>query len=127
MRPDSTAADTSALPTVATITQTTFDPGPMLMCGCAACAAARGETSKLQAVALDPPTHDPALLVEDTLEIPVQINGKLRDRITIPASSTTQQIEAAALACEKIKPFMEGKAVKKVIVVPKKLVNIVVS
>src|SRR5207302_9030983 len=73
------------------------------------------------------PEHDPALLVEDTLEIPVQINGKLRDRITIPASSTTQQIEAAALACEKIKPFMEGKAVKKVIVVPKKLVNIVVS
>jgi leucyl-tRNA synthetase len=71
------------------------------------------------------PKFNPALLAEDTLEIPVQVNGKLRDRITVPASATPQELEAAALACEKVKPFIEGKTVKKIIVVPKKLVNIV--
>ncbi|MDB6034296.1 MAG: leucyl-tRNA synthetase [Verrucomicrobiales bacterium] len=73
------------------------------------------------------PKHDPALLVEDTLEIPVQVNGKLRDRIVVPADATQEQIEKEALACEKIKPFMEGKTVKKVIIVPRKLVNIVAA
>jgi leucyl-tRNA synthetase len=73
------------------------------------------------------PKFDPALLVESTLEIPVQINGKLRERIVVPANSNQEQIEKAALACEKIKPFVEGKTVKKVIVVPGKLVNIVVA
>jgi len=73
------------------------------------------------------PKFNPALLVEDTLEIPVQVNGKLRDRITIAATATPQELEPAALACEKIKPFIEGKTIKKVIVVPKKLVNIVVA
>jgi leucyl-tRNA synthetase len=73
------------------------------------------------------PKFDPALLVESTLEIPVQINGKLRERIVVPANSSQEQIEKAALACEKIKPFVEGKTVKKVIVVPGKLVNIVVA
>jgi leucyl-tRNA synthetase len=67
------------------------------------------------------------LLVESTLEIPVQINGKLRDRIIVPADATQQQIEGAALAAEKVKPLLEGKSVKKVIIVPKKLVNIVVA
>ena len=73
------------------------------------------------------PKHDATLLVEDTLEIPVQVNGKLRDRIVMPAAVTQQQLESAALACEKIKPFLEGKTIKKVIVVPGKLVNIVVA
>jgi len=73
------------------------------------------------------PKFNPALLVEDTLEIPVQVNGKLRDRITVPATATSQEVEAAALACEKAKPFIEGKTIKKVILVPKKLVNIVVA
>jgi len=73
------------------------------------------------------PQHNPALLIEDTLEIPVQVNGKLRDRITVPSTASAADLEAAALACEKIKPFIEGKAIKKVIVVPKKLVNIVVA
>ena len=70
------------------------------------------------------PAFDPALLVESTLEIPVQVNGKLRDRIIVPADATPAQIEAAALACEKIQPFLAGKTIKKIIVVPKKLVNI---
>ena len=73
------------------------------------------------------PKHDAALLIEDTLELPVQVNGKLRDRIVVPAAATQQQMESAALASEKIKPFLEGKTIKKVIVVPGKLVNIVAA
>ncbi len=71
------------------------------------------------------PKFDPALLVESTLQIPVQVNGKLRDVITIPASASQAELEAAANASEKVKPFIDGKTVKKIIVVPKKLVNIV--
>jgi leucyl-tRNA synthetase len=66
------------------------------------------------------------LLLEDTLEIPVQVNGKLRDLITVPAAATQEQLEAAALASEKVRQFINGKTIKKIIVVPKKLVNIVV-
>jgi leucyl-tRNA synthetase len=73
------------------------------------------------------PKLDPKLLVESVIEIPVQVNGKLRDRIAVPAEASQSDIENQALACEKIKPFVEGKTVKKVIVVPKKLVNIVVG
>jgi leucyl-tRNA synthetase len=73
------------------------------------------------------PKFDPALLVEDTLEIPVQVNGKLRDKIVVPATATQEEIEAAALKAEKALPFLAGKTVKKTIVVPKRLVNIVVT
>jgi leucyl-tRNA synthetase len=72
------------------------------------------------------PKFDPALLVEATIEMPVQINGKLRDRIVIAAEAANAEVESAALAGEKIKLFLEGKPVKKVIIVPKRLVNIVV-
>ena len=72
------------------------------------------------------PRFDPALLAEETIEIPVQINGKLRDKITLPAGATPAEIQAAALASEKVRLLIEGKAVKKVILVPKRLVNIVV-
>ena len=64
--------------------------------------------------------------MEATVEIPVQVNGKLRDRIVVPAEASPAQIEAAALASDKVKAFIDGKAVKKVIVIPKRLVNIVV-
>jgi leucyl-tRNA synthetase len=73
------------------------------------------------------PKFDPALLVENTLEIPVQVNGKLRDIIKVPADISQADLEAAAKSAEKVKPFLNGKPVKKVIVVPKKLVNIVVG
>ncbi len=73
------------------------------------------------------PRFDPALLVEDTLEIPVQVNGKLRDVIKVPANASQADLEAAAKASEKVKVFLEGKTIKKVIVVPKKLVNIAVA
>jgi leucyl-tRNA synthetase len=71
------------------------------------------------------PKFDPALLVESEIEIPVQVNGKLRDVITVPVNATAAELEALALANEKAKPYLEGKTVKKVIVLPKKLVNIV--
>jgi leucyl-tRNA synthetase len=73
------------------------------------------------------PKFDPALLIEDTLEIPVQVNGKLRDVIKVPANADNATVEAAAKASEKVRQFMAGKTIKKVIVVPKKLVNIVVG
>ena len=70
---------------------------------------------------------DPALLVEDTLEIPVQVNGKLRDVIRVPANADNAALEAAAMSSEKVQPFLAGKTIKKIIVVPKKLVNIAVA
>jgi len=73
------------------------------------------------------PQFDPALLVEDTLEIPVQVNGKLRDVIRVPADADNATLEAAAKASDKAKPFLEGKTIKKIIAVPRKLVNIVVG
>ncbi len=73
------------------------------------------------------PAFDPALLVEDTIEIPVQVNGKLRDVIRVPAAAANADLEAAALKAEKAQPYLAGKTVRKVIVVPSKLVNIVVA
>jgi leucyl-tRNA synthetase len=73
------------------------------------------------------PKFDPALLVEDILEIPVQVNGKLRDVIQVPAGASQADLETAATSAEKAQPFLEGKTIKKIIVVPKKLVNIVVG
>ncbi|MFZ0828737.1 MAG: class I tRNA ligase family protein [Verrucomicrobiia bacterium] len=72
------------------------------------------------------PKFDPALLVEDTLEIPVQVNGKLRDVIKVSVNATPAELEALALKNEKVQPYIAGKTIKKTIVLPKKLVNIVV-
>ncbi len=73
------------------------------------------------------PAFDPALLVESEIELPVQINGKLRDVIRVPADADNAALEAAARSAEKIVPLLEGKTVKKVIIVPKKMVNLVVG
>jgi leucyl-tRNA synthetase len=70
------------------------------------------------------PKFDAALLVESEIEIPVQVNGKLRDVIKVSVNATAAELEALALANEKAKPYYAGKTIKKVIVVPKKLVNI---
>jgi leucyl-tRNA synthetase len=72
------------------------------------------------------PKYDPALAAEDEIEIPVQVNGKLRGLVVVAAAATNEQIEQTALADEKVKAAIAGKQVVKVIVVPKKLVNIVV-
>jgi leucyl-tRNA synthetase len=71
------------------------------------------------------PKFDAALLVESEIEIPVQVNGKLRDVIKVSVNATAAELEALALANEKAKPYYEGKTIKKIIVVPKKLVNLV--
>jgi leucyl-tRNA synthetase len=72
------------------------------------------------------PKYDPALAAEDEIEIPVQVNGKLRGLVVVSAAATNEQIEQAALANEKVNAAIAGKQVVKVIVVPKKLVNIVI-
>ncbi len=73
------------------------------------------------------PKFDAALLVESEMEIPVQVNGKLRDVIKVPADADNAAIEAAAKASEKVQLFLAGKTIKKVIVVPKKLVNLIIG
>ncbi len=73
------------------------------------------------------PAFDPALLVETDMELPVQVNGKLRDVIRMPVGASVAEIEAAALKAEKAQAFIVGKTVKKVIVVPRKMVNVVVA
>ncbi len=64
------------------------------------------------------PTFDPALLKDDEIEVPVQINGKLRARISVPADADQEQLEAAARADEKIIALIDGKPIRKTIVVP---------
>jgi leucyl-tRNA synthetase len=72
------------------------------------------------------PTYDERLLVEDETEIVIQINGKVRDRIRMPILATEGELKSAALSNPKIQDRIADKTVRKVIVVPKKLVNIVV-
>jgi len=71
-------------------------------------------------------TYDERLLVEDETEIVIQINGRVRDRMKMPILATQEELESAALSLPKIQDRIAGKTVRKVIVVPKKLVNIVV-
>ncbi|MFC1637716.1 leucine--tRNA ligase [Candidatus Margulisiibacteriota bacterium] len=73
------------------------------------------------------PKHDPALARESEITIPVQVNGKLRETITISAEASEDEMKAKAQACEKVKTFTEGKKIVKIILVPKRLVNIVVK
>jgi leucyl-tRNA synthetase len=84
-----------------------------------------GETSNLLKAPW--PKFDAALAAEDEIEIPVQVNGKLRGLVVVPANASEDQIKQVALADEKVKAAIAGKHVVKVIVVPKKLVNIVVK
>ena len=72
------------------------------------------------------PEVDEAAAKDDTIEIPVQVNGKLRDRIVVAAEASEDEIKSAALASEQVKKYLEGKAPKKVIVANKRLVNVVV-
>src|SRR5262249_25576376 len=73
------------------------------------------------------PLYDERMLIEDEVEIVIQINGKLRDRVKMPIVATEEELKAAALANPKVQGRIAGKAVRNVIVVPKKLVNIVVT
>ena len=71
------------------------------------------------------PTFDPALLIEDEVTVAIQVMGKLRDTLTVAKGLGRDEMEALALASDKVQRALEGKPVKKVIVVPDRLVNLV--
>ena len=73
------------------------------------------------------PGYDPALLKDEEVEVPVQVNGKLRARVVVAADSDGSAIEAAARQDERIAALIEGKTIRKVVIVPGKLVNFVVG
>jgi leucyl-tRNA synthetase len=73
------------------------------------------------------PSYDQSKLVDSTIELPVQVNGKLRDKITVPADADEQTVLATAETSERLKPWIAGKVLRKRLYVPKKLVNFVVS
>ncbi|WP_263264812.1 leucine--tRNA ligase [Pseudomonas sp. RIT-PI-S] len=73
------------------------------------------------------PSHDEAALVQDTLTLVIQVNGKLRGQIDMPADASREEVEAAARTNENVLRFTEGQTIRKVIVVPGKLVNIVAN
>jgi leucyl-tRNA synthetase len=72
------------------------------------------------------PQADPALLVQDTATLVVQVNGKVRDRIEVPADADEDACVAAALGSEKVLSHLSGGAPRKVVARPPKLVNLVV-
>ena len=77
-------------------------------------------------VAIEPwPAADPGLLVDDTVTVAVQVNGKRRDELTIARSATNADVERAALALESVIRALDGRSPKKVIVVPQRIVNVV--
>jgi len=71
------------------------------------------------------PEADPALLVDDEVTIAIHINGKLRDTLTAPKGAPKEALEAMALGSDKVVKLLEGKAPRKIIVVPDRLVNLV--
>ncbi|WP_127143751.1 leucine--tRNA ligase [Pelagibacterium montanilacus] len=73
----------------------------------------------------DWPVPDPALLVDDTVVLAVQVNGKRRGEISLPKDAPTDQVEAAALSLEPVARILDGKPARKVIVVPNRIVNVV--
>ena len=73
------------------------------------------------------PAYEESHLKETKVSIPVQVNGKLRDRVEVPADMDKAALESMVLASDKVQVHTEGKEVKKVIIVPGKLVNLVVK
>ena len=72
------------------------------------------------------PAADPAMLEADTFELVLQVNGKVRDRVQAATGAPREELERLAMEAPKLQPFLDGKAVVKVVVVPDKLVNVVV-
>ena len=73
------------------------------------------------------PAYDAAALIEDEVEVVVQVNGKLRDRVTVPKDIAKEELEKLALASSRVQEFITGFTVRKIIVVPGKLVNVVAN
>jgi leucyl-tRNA synthetase len=65
--------------------------------------------------------------VEDEIEIVIQVNGKLRDKLTVPATISKDDMEAEAKTSPRVQEFLQGLTIRKVVVVPGKLVNIVAN
>ncbi|HUI07135.1 MAG TPA: leucine--tRNA ligase [Verrucomicrobiae bacterium] len=87
-----------------------------------------GKLGHTQSLAYEPwPRYDSTLLVEESVTIVLQINGKLRDRVAVPANASQPDLEKLALANPRVQEFLAGKSVKKVVVVPGKLVNVVAT
>jgi leucyl-tRNA synthetase len=72
------------------------------------------------------PIHNDDYLVEDEINYPVSINGKMRTTVKFPATATKEQLEKAALELEAIQKWLEGQSVKKVVVVPGRMINVVI-
>jgi leucyl-tRNA synthetase len=72
------------------------------------------------------PEFNPVYLIENTFEYPVSFNGKLRFKLELPKDMPVAEIEKAALASEAAQKWIEGKPVRKIIVVPGKIINVVV-
>jgi len=72
------------------------------------------------------PLPDPTALERDSVEVVVQVNGKLRGRVTVPAGADEATVREAALADANVRRFMEGRALRKFVYVPGKLANVVV-
>ena len=72
------------------------------------------------------PKADPALLEDDTVCLPVQVNGRKRADLTVPKAASQNEVEAAALALEAVRRALDGKTPKKVIIVPQRIVNVVI-
>ncbi|HXG24436.1 MAG TPA: class I tRNA ligase family protein, partial [Chthonomonadales bacterium] len=73
------------------------------------------------------PAFDAAAAAEEEITLVVQVNGKVRDRLTVPAETSDEVLKQMALASQKVAEMLNGKQVRNVIVVPKKLVNIVIG
>ncbi len=73
------------------------------------------------------PEVDPEALRVEEVTLAVQVNGKIRSRVTLPADAETDEVEKAALEDEKVSSYLEGKELIKVIVIPGRLVNVVVK
>ena len=72
------------------------------------------------------PVADPLIAAADEVQIVVQVNGKVRGKLSVDAQASDELVREMALACESVQPWIEDREIRKVIVVPKKLVSIVV-
>ncbi len=73
------------------------------------------------------PSHDPALLIDALIELPVQINGKLRARVSVPSDASDTIVQALVLEDPKVQAALAGQTLRKTIIIPGRLVNLVVG
>ena len=73
------------------------------------------------------PQHEESYLVEDEIEYPIQINGKVRLKQRFPAEASNQELESLVLGLEELEKWKEGKEIKRVVVVPKRMINLVLG